>query len=94
MIDYNKGKERAIVDLFTRKSSDWSYEKEVRIIVMDDSPFHKFNKDFLTGIVFGCRTLPAERLKILALVKSVGYNIHALKAIKGRFELKFEPVAL
>jgi hypothetical protein len=94
MINYNKDKERAIVDLFTRKSVDWRYEEEVRIIVMDDNIFHKFNRSFLTGIIFGCRILDSEKDKLLNIIKEKGYNISIRRAIRGKFKLEFKDIVL
>jgi hypothetical protein len=89
-INYNHEKERAIVDLFTRKSFDWRYEEEVRIIVVDDSKYHKFNRDFLTGVVFGCRTSEPDQEILRSIIGKQGYDVPIRRAIRGKFALKFE----
>jgi hypothetical protein len=94
IINYNKNKEQAIVDLFTRKSSDWKYEEEVRIIVMDDSQFHKFNKSFFTGLIFGCRIVDEEKQKVLDILKEKGYNIPVKRALRGKYKLEFRDLLL
>lgn len=92
MIDYNLDKERAIVDLFTRKWSDWRYEEEVRIIIMDEEPIQKFDKSFLTGIIFGCRTPDSDKQEVLRLLSKGGYEVPVWCAVRGKFKLEFQPV--
>ena len=91
IINYNFDKERAIVDLFTRKWSDWRYEEEVRIIIMDDEPIQKFDKRFLTGLIFGCRTSEIDKQSVLDLLQEGGYKVPIQTAMKGKFKLEFQP---
>ncbi|GAB3223631.1 DUF2971 domain-containing protein [Hymenobacter seoulensis] len=92
-INYNLNKTAAIIGLFTRKSSDWHYEEEVRIIMLDPEAFHVFDNQFLTGIIFGCRTPKSEKEEILQLLKKHGYQIEVRQAERGEFELKFRTVS-
>ena len=68
---------------FYRKMTDWNYEREYRIFLTDK--FHRYDEKFsrnlqydlktLTGIIFGIRTTPDDKLeviqKLVRLKKSV-----------------------
>lgn len=91
-INYNTDKRAAIIDLFTRKSTDWRYEEEVRIVLINKSNILKFNKKFLTGVIFGCRIDKIEKESILNIINDMKYNITIKEAIKGDFKLEFKTI--
>ncbi|WP_213993903.1 DUF2971 domain-containing protein [Sodalis sp. dw_96] len=61
----------------TKKSKDWEYEKEYRIILSDqfgdfpNSDNRTFSYDFnsLKGIIFGIKTKPEDKLRIIKIIK-------------------------
>lgn len=91
-INYNADKKTAIIDLFTRKSTDWRYEKEVRIVLINKKEVLKFNKKFLTGIILGCRIDKAEKRSILKIIHEMDYDITIIEAIKADFGLEFRTI--
>jgi len=93
-VNYNEAKDRGVVELFTRKSPDWRYEEEVRVIIMDDNGLQKFNKQFLTGIIVGCRTPDSDVEKMLKTIKEGHYSIKVQRAVKKKFKLDFETISL
>ncbi len=57
-----------IVDkTFLTKSSDWSYEKEYRILNLSHQGIERFPPQCLSGVVFGCRMQPEDRERITSL---------------------------
>lgn len=55
---------------FLRKSPDWAYEAEWRIVVPDlPNTFHAFNPQALTGVIFGLRTPEADKAYINELME-------------------------
>lgn len=89
-IDYNINKREAIIELFSRKSNDWKYEEEVRIILINKNEIQKFKENFLTGVTFGCRIDSKEKEEILKIINDLNYNIRVKEAIKGDFKLDFK----
>ncbi len=90
-INYLKDKVQAIAKLFLSKCKDWSYEEEVRMIVRNEKGLVKFNKDFLSGVSFGCRVNDSDVDEIKALCSKHDYNsLNFMRAKKGDFDLTFE----
>lgn len=94
-INYNKNKEAALVELYTRKSVEWAYEEEVRIVILDsDKQYYDFRSNALTGITFGCRTPKDDVERILNLVKDKKYNVRIQHAVRGEYGLSFKSVTI
>lgn len=54
-----------LAKIMLRKSKDWEYEKEWRLLVINAaSTYIKFKPEALTGIIFGCRTDEKTRARI------------------------------
>jgi hypothetical protein len=66
--------------VFATKSSEWSYEEEVRIIRDDRFSSYrgevKFNKKSLNAIKFGYKSDPNDQLKIREVLKQAGGYDH------------------
>jgi len=91
--EYNHltGREELTDKLIKTKSNCWSYEQEVRVL-KDTNGLHKFNKEALVEIIFGCNCSDSDINKIKDLVSKNGYhNMSYKKAIKhdSRYELTF-----
>ena len=93
-INYNLDKQAATLDLFTRKWEEWRYEEEVRIIIVEEDPYHKFSKSFLTGVVFGCRTPQGDKQRVLEALAASGYQVPLQQAMRAKFKLEFQPIML
>jgi len=74
--------------LYQRKSIDWSYEKEVRVI--KDCPGLKaYRRESLIGVYFGCRTSTEDKETIRELLKTdVKYYQIGLSESEYRLEVK------
>lgn len=90
-INYLENKLNAICKLYLTKTNEWSYEKEVRIVILNDNQFQKFNKRFLTGIIFGCKvpTSAIDEFKELCYNNEL-HNLRYRKAVKRTFKLTIE----
>ena len=70
------------VDVVTTKTSDWAYEKELRLLLdgmtMDlragQKRLFKYDFSYLHGIVFGIRTKPADKLRIIESIREKCQN--------------------
>jgi hypothetical protein len=71
-----------IGDILTCKYTDWSYEKEYRVLVKDGAKAYAFNASELVGIVLGERMNLDTKREILELLKS---NEHKLKIFEAKF---------
>ena len=62
------------INIITRKSLDWAYKHEHRTVKVKEHGIHQINKEALVEIIFGCRTLKRDKIKIRNLVKNNGFN--------------------
>lgn len=62
------------INIITRKSPDWAYEHEHRIVKVKEHGLHQINKDALVEIIFGCKTQKRNKTMIRNLVKNNGFN--------------------
>ncbi|MBL4754081.1 MAG: DUF2971 domain-containing protein [Flavobacteriales bacterium] len=89
-INYNENKVDATVQLFSHKSADWKYEEEVRLVVINQKDTVQFTKEFLTGVIFGCR-MEAEQIdELKEVIEQMGYSVSlkdALSFIRRNFLL-------
>ena len=84
----------AIYQLYFCKSKQWEYEKEFRMILLNNKEeIQPFNDNFLTGVYFGINTNHTEQDNIENLCNNS--NLKDLKfysANKGHLSLKFNQV--
>lgn len=79
-----------LLDVLRRKSPDWEYEDEYRIIKTDHQGLWKIKQECLVEIIFGCRTSDEDKESIKSLASSSGFkNITYFEAIekKGSYGL-------
>ncbi len=90
LINYLKDKKKGINNLFFTKSTDWSYEKEVRLLILNKNIEDiKFNKSFLKGIVFGANVTNENIEKLKSIIQNLSYpEFHFGKFIKNKLKLK------
>jgi hypothetical protein len=87
MLGGHKGlDERQIMDeVIYTKSSDWAYEREWRVSAgrgRSDGPYEDvpFNAKELDGVIFGVRTVEAERRALAASLKACYPHVELLQA--------------
>lgn len=85
-----KNRDTLVTDMVLTKSKIWEYEKEIRVIKVNNVGFIKFNKDSLEEIVFGCNTTEKEIEEIKDIATKNNYNIVFRKAIKKQKEFGLE----
>lgn len=84
----------AFYKLFFCKSEMWEYEKEFRMVLLDNKEeFHQFKKESLLGIYFGINTNAEDRNTLIKAgnqnnFRSINYYIGE----KGRLSIKFTPL--
>lgn len=70
-----------LLSVLRRKSPDWEYEDEYRIIKTDHQGLWEIKQDCLIEIIFGCRTSEKDKESIMSLASSSGFkNITYLEA--------------
>ena len=85
----------AIEAQFLNKQREWAYEKEWRIIRVDEPVgFIKFPPDFLTSIIFGLETSDSDIEVIREIIKFRNPKINLFKCTKvdGDFDLHVTPI--
>lgn len=73
-----------IIDHVCRKSMDWEYEQEVRVIKMHGVGIHVFKKESLSEIIFGCCCPSQKRAEIKEIVQKGKYPNVIFKETKIR----------
>lgn len=79
-----------LLDVLRRKSPDWEYEDEYRIIKTDHQGLWKIKQESLVEIIFGCRTSAEEKESIKSLASSSGFlniSYFEVKEKKGSYGL-------
>lgn len=62
--------EHAFKEVMLRKSEDWRYENEWRLLRIGGADsFHPFKQEALTGLIFGCKSDEGFRNKILSILE-------------------------
>jgi hypothetical protein len=88
--------EKQIIDKLIRtKSLDWSYEKEIRILKLNQSGLITFKREALVEIIFGCKTNSSEinRIKRLAIDNGYKHLLFKLAKLKtNEYGLDFENI--
>lgn len=70
-----------LLSVLRRKSPDWKYEDEYRIIKTDHQGLWKIKPECLVEIIFGCRTSEEDKKEIKKLAASSGFtNVKFLEA--------------
>jgi len=97
IFDYDKIElDNLITKIFQSKSQKLDYEKEVRLIKKKQGLI-KIKKEFITEIVFGCRSSPKDRYTICKLFASLGYNLKDINIAKmqpDNYEMKIQGMQL
>jgi hypothetical protein len=82
-------------ELLIRKSAQWSYENEWRIILaLDNLPqYVPTPSNSLVGIIFGCNMTRLERNQIIAELKELNVSLTPFEAkkSKSKYELEIIP---
>jgi len=92
-INFWTGEGNAILHLIFTKSTDWSYEREIRIFRMLEKGKTPFDLSNLTEIIFGCRTDRGAIAKIKGIIKQIGYThikYKQAKQSKYSFQLRID----
>ena len=63
-----------LLSVLRRKSPDWEYEDEYRIIKTDHQGLWEIKQDCLVEIIFGCRTSVEDKISIKSIVSSSGFK--------------------
>lgn len=63
-----------LLSVLRRKSPDWMYEDEYRIIKTDHQGLWNIKQDCLVEIIFGCRTSEKDKESIISLANSSGFT--------------------
>lgn len=63
-----------LLSILRRKSPDWSYEDEYRIIKTDHQGLWEIKPDCLVEIIFGCRTSEEDKNEIKNLATASGFT--------------------
>ena len=64
-----------VTETIATKSTDWEYEKELRVMSLNQKSFHNYSPSSLKEIVIGEKMPEAERNLLLKIVSGVGKNI-------------------
>ena len=77
--------------LLETKSKDWKYEREIRVM-KEGSSLYEFKKNSLVEIIFGARSLAADRREIIHLAKarsfsSIDYKICIISNSKFKLDI-------
>lgn len=81
--------------IINTKYEKWNYEKEVRLIHLDQGLI-KFNSKSVKRIIFGCRTSPRDRYALCKLLGSLRYqtDLFLAKIQPDNYELKIQPMII
>ena len=91
--NYLKSKLEGIMKLYLTKSSDWRYEEEFRITIIEESGLFKFHQDFLRGVIFGLRVTDKEIEQFKLICKSHRFNNLVFGRFKkNKLDLKLEDI--
>jgi hypothetical protein len=103
-IHYNKCSDfqKKIFAVAATKAADWSYEKEIRIIVaagrpLRDNLYMPVSPASITAVLCGCRMIGLAKVQVRAALKPSAFaHVRILQAVLDRSEyaLTFEEVNL
>lgn len=95
ILSYAKDNRDELSKLFLTKFTDWTYEKEVRIIDYEKNGVRKFNPLALKTIYFGCKASSTNINHVKKLCKINGFgHVKFKKAemVEGEFKVCFSNV--
>ena len=79
---------------FFRKTSDWNYEHEYRILLPDR--FYRYGDEFarklrynlnsLKGIIFGIRTTLDDKIKLIRQLERLGKSVRNFEFFQAEFD--------
>ncbi|WP_404361313.1 DUF2971 domain-containing protein [Methylotuvimicrobium sp. KM1] len=93
---YNTPNEDKVALTFLTKFTDWSYEKEWRIIDHDTGPgLREYPSEFLKSVTFGLRMEEEQKALIKKWLEKRGHFVQLYQAAQGkdRFEVTFVEVS-
>lgn len=91
---FKRDREAMLEAQVLKKQQEWKYEKEWRIIKVDEPGFYKFPSEFLTGIIFGLNTSDADMKLIQEMMQFKKSNMVWYKCEKAEdnFNLNIVPL--
>ncbi|ENQ1529615.1 DUF2971 domain-containing protein [Vibrio parahaemolyticus] len=92
VLNYLKDPKKATIDTLKVKSSEWSYEKEIRIY-KDSSGLYAVNPEAIKEIRFGVKTSEniIKKIKDICAKKGLGHiSFYRAKKMHGQFAVEFE----
>ena len=91
--NYLSSKKNGVVKLFGTKSTEWSYESEFRIMLLNTPGLVRFNKPFLSGVIFGLRVSERDIKSFISLCNGCGYrNLRFSRMKKEGLEFQIEEI--
>ncbi len=84
-------------DIITKKSTDWEYEQEHRVIKLNAHGINLVKREALVEIIFGCKTTKFSKTRIRNLVKNNGFkNVSFSEAVINpeTYKLEIRPYTL
>lgn len=94
-LSYVNNHQEEIPKLLLTKYKDWAYEEEYRCFGLDFQGEKKFEKDELTGIIFGAKASQANIKRMIDLCQEYDFSHVKFKQAKlrqGSFSLDFEDI--
>lgn len=77
------------------KSSDWAYEEEYRVVMPNYTGLVSFQKEALTGIIFGCQCTEEDKNKIRKAISDNSYpNVELMEARMNAKQYKLDIMKL
>ena len=95
LLTYDPSNTDDIYRLLLAKHIDWRYEEEYRIVDLNYQGEKKFDKNDLTGIIFGLYAKEDNIERMINLCKNNGFGhvvFKKAKLIPGKFTLDFEEI--
>jgi len=92
VLNYLKDPQKATIDTLKIKSSEWGYEKEVRVY-KNNSGLYVLNPEAIKEIRFGVKTSAKdiEDIKSICAQKGLGHiSFYKAKKVHGQFAVDFE----
>lgn len=87
-INYFENKFEGIRNLFGKKSIEWEYENEYRIVILEPEGIVKFKPEFLTGIIFGLKVSDEEIDNFISNCKRKYLNLSFKRAVRCQHRLE------
>lgn len=93
-LNYCSSKANGIKKLFGTKSQEWRYESEFRLILLNGSSgLIRFNKSFLSGVIFGLRVNEKDIEKFMSICSDYRYeNLRFSRMKKEELEFRIEEI--